>query len=465
MQKISSLSRQGPLEVPESITEDYGVPSWIGKEGLKAGQAIKAALFSDLAGAHLDHPLVILESPVKDWPAFQKWSPSYFQENVETFQKVTKLLGEANKEGLRVFVYKSSSRLLEDVVPVETSTSVVNLPPEDFFGGENLYLSRNWNGFSFAERLDSDIQPRDFMQLSDIAETHMWAGKRGVVTGAHYDSYHNLYAQVYGCKRFVISSPDTFENYFVYPFHHPHDRQSQRESPNFVAKNKETRIPATVVDLRPGDLFYLPPFHFHRVSPFPCEGMEQSISINTWSEPDDTKALFAELESKLPRQFRAKESATREYRMELLGAFALYLKELSKGSKRDFLGHIVERYTATKELGKSLGCNDWKRTKCPKEVLEASPTDQRLYQNATASAKNILSTMKSYEIHESVEFIMLCKFRPSLFSVIYIIYLFNFFFAADYAERVLTYTVGNNACAFLLCTLGNSANNNNKDDL
>lgn len=55
----------------------------------------------------------------------------------------------------------------------------------------------------------------------------LWVGMKGVFTQAHYDEAHNFFAQIHGRKKFVLFHPSDFSNLYVYPFHHPADRQSQ----------------------------------------------------------------------------------------------------------------------------------------------------------------------------------------------------------------------------------------------
>jgi len=106
-------------------------------------------------------------------------------------------------------------------------------------------------------------------------------GMKGVFTPAHFDEAHNFFAQICGRKRFVLFSPAQFPNLYVYPYHHPADRQVQvdLDRPDYdkFPKYRDAKPIVTVLD--PGDVLYLPPYWFHHVI-----SLEDTISINFWFE-------------------------------------------------------------------------------------------------------------------------------------------------------------------------------------
>lgn len=95
---------------------------------------------------------------------------------------------------------------------------------------------------------------------------------------------HNMYTQIAGRKRFILFPPEAADYLYIFPSIHPSSRQSQI---NFNSNNSSDLFPgfsslkAKEVILKPGDVLYIPPFHFHYVA---VVGNEVSISISTHTE-------------------------------------------------------------------------------------------------------------------------------------------------------------------------------------
>lgn len=59
----------------------------------------------------------------------------------------------------------------------------------------------------------------------------LWAGSQGVVTQAHVDAPHNVFAQVAGHKRFTLWHPSLARHLRLFPHLHPRARKSQVRQP------------------------------------------------------------------------------------------------------------------------------------------------------------------------------------------------------------------------------------------
>lgn len=174
---------------------------------------------------------------------------------------------------------------------------------------------------------------------------NVWIGQPGVAAHAHYDGYHNFYAQLVGRKRFVLFPPQAWDALGVYPFLHPCHAQSRTNfstADSATASGTATTITATAshppestnrngergggggvggeggsmdtavdavdavdavgavdavdarraiaehaggyaVVLNPGDVLYLPPLWFHYV-----EALDTSVSVNVWTDTEQT---------------------------------------------------------------------------------------------------------------------------------------------------------------------------------
>ncbi|XP_013775038.1 hypoxia-inducible factor 1-alpha inhibitor-like isoform X1 [Limulus polyphemus] len=105
---------------------------------------------------------------------------------------------------------------------------------------------------------------------------------QGNVTPAHFDNQHNLFAQIYGYKRFILFPPEDYDKLYPHPVWHPHDRQSQVDFdyPDYTKFPKFHDIKGHEALLGPGDVLYLPLYWWHHV-----ESLLQThftISLNFW---------------------------------------------------------------------------------------------------------------------------------------------------------------------------------------
>jgi ribosomal protein L16 Arg81 hydroxylase len=110
-------------------------------------------------------------------------------------------------------------------------------------------------------------------------------GGGGVTAQTHYDSLHNLFAQLIGRKTFLLSPPRELDKLYLYSSLHPSYRQSQVDfvAPNVTQFPNFYNVSAIKVTLEPGDMLYLPPFWFHRVI-----AEDFSVSVSVWTDSEET---------------------------------------------------------------------------------------------------------------------------------------------------------------------------------
>ncbi len=128
------------------------------------------------------------------------------------------------------------------------------------------------------------------------SSTYVWLGATNLTAQTHYDSVHNFYVQLLGSKRFVLSPPSDSASFHLHPLEHAYDRQSQVDyaaPPQVQAALWPHFGTATgwVADLDKGDVLYVPPFWFHRVTSgaavrgtaFTTTGSANDSEQNVWS--------------------------------------------------------------------------------------------------------------------------------------------------------------------------------------
>eukprot|EP00045_Choanoeca_perplexa_P017873 m.269467 g.269467 ORF g.269467 m.269467 type:complete len:398 (+) comp17661_c1_seq48:1421-2614(+) len=160
-----------------------------------------------------------------------------------------------------------------------------------------------------------DLQPQDSSSLRSrvgtplpaaVTQTYVWMGSASIATRLHYDASHNMYAQLYGHKRFWLLPPNATRHMDVYPVDSPHNRQARLPfdprlqpalvQPSFLQTVRAAQTDALLrVDLRPGEMLILPAGWLHFV-----EAVTPSVSVNVWKESSATVLLQQLLRNALP---------------------------------------------------------------------------------------------------------------------------------------------------------------------
>jgi len=380
---VDRLLQRGSLTKQPSAPEGFAVPPW-----MEERSRVRSVDFSAVENLDEREPLILKNSPMREWPALGKWTPEYLAEKVSMLRKVRR-----SKTGDNVFLYENNALLMRKYdsegkfIPLDRY-ELVNMTTKEFFESSGLiYYSHLFATTKYLEEpLGKDINPRDFLvvvdderlleNLANVFDTNLWMSREGIVAGLHQDMTHNMFAQIYGCKRFLIVEYDQWKRLKFFPTDHPNDRQSQMEidevATNFL-REREKPIGAMVADIGAGDVLYLPPLFPHRVAAFKCNDQNHSISINTWSTGVVQQlAKTANNKQVIPQLFQEYDEERHE---ERVGALALYLRILienvSSMSVKDFLDVIVKgSFSSQKKMADALHCSDFNSTLCPRKLLQ-----------------------------------------------------------------------------------------------
>lgn len=215
-------------------------------------------------------PVVIKNSVTVTWPAYKKWNPSYLS------KKISSLKGVYENSNRWFGPYYDKSKPLTHLSTKKNSyrTNLVLKGPEFF---QLLEHPKNNSHVYFTGDIDDlgpwaweDVQPiEELLSLNPKhSSINVWMGQPHVIAHCHYDGYHNLYAQLYGRKRFTMFRPTEWPGTYPYPFLHPSHAQAQVNISDDVSISMfpaVRRIEGYQVLLEPGDLLYMPPLWFHHV--------------------------------------------------------------------------------------------------------------------------------------------------------------------------------------------------------
>jgi hypothetical protein len=114
----------------------------------------------------------------------------------------------------------------------------------------------------------------------------VWTGMQGVVATPHYDKSLNLVLQCFGTKTWTLWAPEHLGSLPMHPATHPSRRQARLPYTSRAARHP---APTMHVDVRPGELLFVPPFWTHAV-----ESTSHALSLSVIS-PSWTEAVGARL--------------------------------------------------------------------------------------------------------------------------------------------------------------------------
>lgn len=235
-------------------------------------------------------PIVLRNSVTTQWRA-RHWTPEYLEKKLSVVSGVYE-----NSNRWFGPYFDQHKPLLSSAKRVNEYTTNLELPAKEFFhriqhpdndSGHYIYFTTDID--QLGEWAVNEVDPvEELLSLNpQRSSINVWMGQPHVIAHCHYDGYHNLYAQLYGKKRFILIKPTNWPGLYPYPFLHPSHAQAQVN-----ASNEEDRQIFPLVEkvetleavLEPGDLLYIPPLWFHEV-----ESLDVSISVNVWTDSKQTE--------------------------------------------------------------------------------------------------------------------------------------------------------------------------------
>ena len=247
-------------------------------------------------------PVVLRNTVVEKWRARKKWTPKYIQ------SRTSHIHGVYQNENRWVGPYYDAQKPLTYLFQrTNNYTTDLTMTSKNFFKklrqpseGEFLYFTGDID--QLGAWAINDIQP--FAELlalnSKRSSVNAWMGQPHVIAHCHYDGYHNFYAQLYGTKKFTLFQPTNWPGLYPYPYLHPSHAQTQvnlSDTHDIDTFPLAGKVRALEIVLQPGDLLYMPPLWFHLV-----ESLELSISVNVWTDSEQTTSMEDLFALSLPTQ-------------------------------------------------------------------------------------------------------------------------------------------------------------------
>ncbi|MEO9511681.1 MAG: cupin-like domain-containing protein [Flavobacteriaceae bacterium] len=209
---------------------------------------------------------VLLKGYANNWRAKENWSFDYFAA-LENNKRVVVEVGNIFQSDDSKFVDNTFGTYLERLKNDELEGT-----------SDKTYLSL-FSIFELFPELKEDVDFSIFTRNTLGNNVYGWIGPGGTVTGLHWDSADNMFAQLVGKKMFLIASPK-FNNK-VYPSKR-YDREAGVSQVDFESFDEEKYprfkdVEFYKVTLEPGDVLFIPGKWWHYV-----KSIEKSISVNNF---------------------------------------------------------------------------------------------------------------------------------------------------------------------------------------
>ena len=209
--------------------------------------------FRDLHYA-LSRP-VVLEGALADWPALERWTPSYLAEKVGAAEVEVQSGRNDNPD---FELYKDRHRRK---MPFDSFIEAIG----DGNFGNDLYMTAFNSPSNRAALAPLD---EDLGELSDYLTPGpgmMWMGPAGTFTPLHFDLTNNLIAQVVGAKHLTLLPPSETQRLYNHKHvfsavHDITDEAQLRQHP------RAREAQAFEVDLEPADALFVPIGWWHQVT-------------------------------------------------------------------------------------------------------------------------------------------------------------------------------------------------------
>lgn len=209
---------------------------------------------------------VRIRGAIGDWPALGRWSPADFVTRFGDIEITTYAL----QDGRFVLDDERGFRLERLSIRDYVSHVLETKKPRVYFRGD---LSK------VLPELRSEFAVPEYCKHRPALRYNLWFSGAGTITPLHFDLPHNLVAQVYGRKRFILFSQDESRNLYRHSWlsSTPHLARVDLEAPDYARYPRLQEARGFVCQMEPGDLLFIPSRFWHHAN-----STTASISVNFW---------------------------------------------------------------------------------------------------------------------------------------------------------------------------------------
>ena len=274
-------------------------------------------------------PVVLQGGSPTLWPAMTTWkSGSHFAEAGEVAWRNA-------SAAAKVFVPVGDRRLslgsVDDFEGTRAPVAAVFEPGDRAVYHTGAVESDVWRGY-----VEEETQWRQLAMGEELSSGSVWVGSPGVTANTHYDTSYNLHVQVSGRKQWVLYPPRATKLLAPFPWLHVHYRQAGKTVEELDAI-RELELIEMRVTLKPGDVLYVPPFWWHRVTSL---STAMSIAVLTPAPGEWTASELIGAGSR----FVYSTTSQRDNTLAALAAISLLVGETEGVGMEDVVGLVRARY-------------------------------------------------------------------------------------------------------------------------
>lgn len=224
---------------------------------------------------------VVLRNAFANEELIEQWTPDYLKQRLGDKRVHVYVSADGRFPGGRGPYDDRKHRAVEMSLGECVDRIVGKTLPPILTEGERCYLYQAPEtavGDLLDEVRDPPYVPARWLSERRVLR-NLWFSGEGNITPPHHDYVENLLVQVNGVKRVLLWSPEQYEQLYVIPWGHVHDRQSPVDvkAPDLAKYPRFAEARALTAILNPGDMIYMPFGWLHYV-----ETEKTSVSINYW---------------------------------------------------------------------------------------------------------------------------------------------------------------------------------------
>ncbi|HEX7782181.1 MAG TPA: cupin-like domain-containing protein [Sphingobium sp.] len=197
---------------------------------------------------------VVMEGAIADWPALSRWTPDYLRKTVGSAPVECQVGRNANPD------YELHKDTHKQTMPFDRFMDLI-APGGAANDAYITAYNSGANAAAFAP-LFADVRP--ITPYLTPANGMLWVGPAGTFTPLHFDLTNNLLVQAVGVKRLHLVPPS--ETRYLAHNRHVFSDVHDITSPDHLARHPDARNARRFeVELRPGDMLYIPVGWWHQV--------------------------------------------------------------------------------------------------------------------------------------------------------------------------------------------------------